>query len=540
LLRCWTYRFPLFATTSTAGPPAFGPNWSIDVNVTIEERIRRYASDLDTAAAAHVASRAEARTEELAPLGVVSARPTGVRVPRAWLIAAASLVLLATSIAVLSRRDPADVGGTVSSLGTPWVVPGPIDGYHLWYAQSLDSGRSYQERYRVLVARPAADGGFADPVTITIGERSRLWIDKERVATYEPTPTPVAGRTGEFVEDSINHTLVLQYAIDNGDVVILSPAKPTIDSRQTLLDLAAVVVPTSDGTLTTAAELPRGYQVLAAMNMHHFFGTAPLLTFIDDSRRSLIDIETEATPPPGYELFKMQQHLEPVAVRGAPGWYTSSSDSVTGMTTTASLFWRESSGEVIAITSTGRPGSDESLSMAELVAIADGLQAVSADDWQVLASEADEVGTGVGDQAGPTQVAFPTTPAAYRVDVAKLDPAADPYGIARYVPVDDSSDLPIIEIRLHHLSPEDWDQRLGTELAGHERAQANGRTLIDTSPGLNEADGTADRRAAAMEWVTNVVVEVILYMPNNTSLSLTFTDLAALAHQLNGVSFFTT
>ena len=487
-----------------------------------------------------VAGRLDVRFGEVAPLDVVRDRPAGVRSRRAWLVAAASLVLLSGSIAVLSRREAVYVVGNDSSQGTLWVVPGPINGFHLWYAQSLDSGLSYQERYRVLAARPAADGGFADPVTITIGERSRLWIDQQRVATYEPTPTPVAGRTGEFVEDSINHTLVLQYALDNGDVVVLSPGKATIDSRRTLLDIAAAVVPTADGTLTTTAELPGGYQMLAAMNMHHFFGTAPLLTYIDDSQRSMINIETEAAPPPGYELFKMQQDLEPVVVHGASGWYTSFSNPDTGMTTTASLFWREPSGEVITITSTDGPGSHESLSEAELVAIADGLQPVSENDWQVFAGGADQVGTGVGDQAGPTQVAFPTPPAGYRLDAAKLDLTANPYGIARYVPVDDSSDLPIIEIRLHRLSPENWDQRLGTELAGHERTQANGRTLIDTSPGLNSADGPTDRRAAAMEWTTNLVVEIVVEMPNDTPLSFTLTDLAALANQLNGVSFFTT
>lgn len=509
------------------------------MNGTIEERIRRYASDLDTATVEYVANRVDARSGEIAPLDVVSARSAGVRVGRAWLVAAAALVLFSASIALLSRREPADVLGTDSSLSTPWVIPGPIDGFHLWYAQSLDSGLAYQERYRVLVARPDADGGFVDPVTITIGSRSRLWIDKERVASYEPTPIVVAGNDGEFVEDSNNDMLALQYTIENGDVVVVRTDNATIDSRQTLLDLASVVVPTSDGTLTTAAELPGGYQLLAAMNMHRFFGTAPLLTFSDDGRRSLINIEAEAAPPSGYELFKMQQHLEPVEVRGGPGWYTSFSDPVSGIATTASVFWRESSGEVITVTSNGTPGSDESLSKVELVAIADGLRAASANDWQVFAGGADEVGAGVGDQAGPTQVAFPTMPAGYRLEVAELDLTTNPYGIARYVPVDDSADLPIIEIRLHRLSPEDWDQRLATELAGSQRTQANGRVLIDTGRGLNSAYGTTGRQAAAMEWVTNVVVEIIAYMPNETPLSVTFTDLASLANQVNGVSFFT-
>jgi|GEM_PF-6975061 len=509
---------------------------------TAPEGLRDAVLDIVTVhfGAPAVAGRVLISSGEVAPADVLVARPAGVRTRRTWLIAAASLVLLAGSVAVLSRREPARVGSGDSSLDTPWVVPEPIDGFHLWYAQSLNSGLSYQERYRVLVARPTVGGGFADPVTITIGERSQLWIDQTRVAPYQPTPTPVAGVTGEFVEDSRNHILVLQYALDSGDVVVLRVVNPTVDSRQTMLDIAAVVVPTSDGTLTAAADLPDGYQRLAAMNMHHFFGTAPLLTFVDDNGMSTIEIETEAAAPLTYELFKMQQRLDPVVIRGAPGWYTSFSDPVTGRTTTASVFWRESSGEVITITSTNVSGPDEPLSQAELVAIADGLHSVSPDDWQVTANGADQAGAGVGNQAGPTQVAFPTMPAGYRLDSAKLDLTAEPYGIARYIPVDDTSDLATIEIRLHHLGPEDWDQRLRTELAGHERTQANGRTLIDTSPGLNSADGNTGRQAAAMEWVTNVVVEIVVYMSNDTPLSFSLADLAALANQLNGVSFFTT
>ena len=109
------------------------------MNVTIEERIRRYASDLDTATVEYVANRVDARSGEVAPLDVVSARSAGVRVGRAWLVAAVALVLLTASIALLSRREPANVLGTDSSLGTPWVIPGPIGGFHLWDARSLDS-----------------------------------------------------------------------------------------------------------------------------------------------------------------------------------------------------------------------------------------------------------------------------------------------------------------------------------------------------------------------------------------------------------------
>lgn len=250
----------------------------------------------------------------------------------------------------------------------------------------------------------------------------------------------------------------------------------------------------------------------------------------------MISIETEAETPPSYELFKMQDDLEPATVRGVAGWYTSRRDPISGTTSSAALFWREPSGVVVNISSADVGGGGGALSKDDLISIANGLTTASAADWQAFAEQAESTGTGIGELAGPIQVAFPTAPTGYQLDSAHLDDSQDPYGTARYVPVDQAQGLPIIEVRLRAISPEDWARWVESELAGHERSQANGRTLIETSPGLN--GGNAGARSAAFEWVTNVVVELVAYMPDNSPVSLAFTDVAALANQVNGVSFF--
>lgn len=509
------------------------------MSMSVEERLRRYAEDLDGAAAAYSSPAVDQPTSNVVQLDVINRTSTRPG-PRRILLVAAAILLIGGAVTVLARRELHKQTADYPALDSHWVVPGPISGYHLWYAQTLDSGLTYQERYRVLVARPIDDGGFFDPVTITIGDRWRIWIDKERVAIYAPEATAVAGTTGEFVEDTLNRTLVLQYAVGNGDVVVLGMRNPVPASRQTLLDLAQAVLPTNEGTLASPAELPDGYQVLAAMKMHHFFGAAPLLTFIDDdTRTSIINIETEAaTPPPNYELYKMQEILEPVEVRGVTGWFTTDRTSTTGQPTGGSMFWREPTGEVITINwSDGKNSPGRSALKAELLKIANDLRTVSETEWRVVAGQADETGAGLGEMAGPVQVAFPKTPDGYQLDSAELQPLGDQYGLARYVPFDPSSGLPIIEIRLHNLSPEDWDRMLAIQLAGRERMQANGRMLIDggTGPGAGE---TANQRSAAFEWVTNVVVEIVVSMPDGSPPTATFADLAELANQLNGVTFF--
>lgn len=506
------------------------------MSLSVEERLRRYADDLDVAAAACASSTVDQSTSNVAQFDVITRSRIRPR-QRRLLLAAATLLLIAGAVTVLVQRDSRERTASYPALGSHWVVPGPISGYHLWYAQSLNEGLGNAERYRVLVAQPS-DAGFINPVSITIGEKWRLWADETNTADYQVDLIEVGGTTGEFVEDSINRTLVLQYELSNGDAVILGMRNPIPGSRQILLDLAGIVVPTDAGTLVAPPDLTDGYQVLAAMNMRHFFGTAPLLSFIDDdTRQTMINIESEAaTPPPSYELFKMQETLERVDVRGVAGWFTVSHGPST-KEIGGTVFWREPSGEVITVSGSNGPNpTGRSALKAELLRIANDLRSVSESEWQDLAVTADSTGAGVGELAGPTQVAFPTTPDGYQLKSAELQPVGDQYGVARYVPIDPSSGLPIIEIRLHNLSPEDWDRMLATELAGRERMQANGRMLIDggTGPGAE----TANQRSAAFEWVTNVVVEIVVSMPDGSPPTATFADLAELANQLNGVTIF--
>jgi hypothetical protein len=512
------------------------------MSLTVEERLRRYTLDLDAAAQQRPQSDGADRDGPPLAVDVVESDRTDRRRRALVAVAACLLLVVGAAIALLHGRRPSRPGIAPPS-GSDWLVPNEIPAYHLWFARSLQTGLDYQERYRMQLARPTGNGGYTDPVTVTIGDSLRLWNNNEGVRTT----VDVDGQSGEIFEDINNGLTVLQYQRGDGDAVVFTDDGDPISSetKQLLQEFAAVVKPADDGSLHTVGELPDDYQVLVAMTMDQEFGAAPLLQYIDnDTHQALVEIETETFPPADYELFKMGHEIEPIAVRGVTGWFTvrlNTSPNRSQILGPTGLFWRERTGQVVSIVSNGQPNGREPLTKAELVAIANDLHAVSESEWQGLAQTAESTGPGVGAAVGPTQVAFPTPPAGYRLDFAHLVDINETYGQARYVALQDPTHQPVIDILLRNWTPQTWQSKINGALRDSERSVANGRRVIDTSPGLSDTPEDQGSRAVAMEWFTDVIVEIVVYTPDHTPLGDAYdnTALTRLANTVNGVDFFT-
>ncbi len=437
------------------------------MSLTLEQRILRYAKDLDDAVEERRAASDEAgRSHEPVPVAETRSHPAARG--RGTLVVAATCVVLTIGAAVAILHGRRESRKAVApATGADWLIPNEIGGYHLWFAQSLQTGVSYPERYRMQLARPTDNGGFTDPVTVTIGDSvNRLAGDNDPSVTR--TTMEVRGLTAEIVEGSSSGRTVLQYRLVNGDAVLfVDNADPVGDDTRALLQrFAQAITPTDDGSsLAVTGNLPANYQVLAAMNMQQEFGAATDLTFVDnDTRKSLLFIDTETSTPPGYELFRITSAVEPVRVRGVMGLITTSTDTpaesvpqiggtVFNTNESTVLSWREPTGQLISINSTGTPDAPHKLTNDALVAIANGLQPVTESQWQTFAQTAESTGPGVGAAVGPTQVSFPTPPAGYQLAFAHLDEAAEIYGQARYVSQDDPAHQPVIDVLLRRWSP---------------------------------------------------------------------------------------
>lgn len=523
------------------------------MSITVEERIRRYAQDLDVAVEERRVSSDEATHVDL-PISVAVTESHSTRRTRRTLVAASVCVILAAGAAVaIVRGHREQRHGVAPATGSDWLVPNDIDGYHLWFAQSLQNGVSYLERYRMQLARPTVNGGFTAPVTVTIGDSYNRLAGHNENQPVTTTPVEVNGQSAEIVEGSNMGRTVLQYQLSKGDAVVFADNADAVGdaTRELLQQFAEAITPTSDGSLEVTGDLPADYRVLAAMNMQQEFGAAPDLTFIDnDNRQSLLFIDTEASTPPGYELLRIGSEVAPVEVRGVMGWITTDTDTADVVPATTGtvfkspgstvLFWREPTGQLVSINSTGAPNGSAAMTKDDLVAIANNLRPVTETDWQTFAQTADSTGEGVGAAVGPTQVAFPTPPAGYRLDFAHLDYADEIYGQARYISQDDPLHQPVIDVLLRRWSPATWQSHLDGDLRDNGRGTANGRRIINTSPGLPTSNPHQDAHAVAMQWTTDVIVEVVVHPPDHAPLGEQYNSqgLAELANSVNGVDFF--
>lgn len=429
---------------------------------------------------------------------------------------------------VLSPADPTDKG-------TGWFVPSVLDGFRLFDSQVLQQGLSYQEKYRVLLVQTNRNGSFVNPVTVQLGDRNRVWVSDQGSGQLSARAVTVAGTQGQVVRDPINATLVVQYALDDGRAIALTTHRVDAAGEQILLDLASVVVASGPRTLAAPPTLPDGYQVMQAGDTTGYFGIAPLLDLVDGQQNQrTLSIESEASPPPGYELFKMNDTLEPVTVRGVDGWLTTyataTDQSVPNPTLqSSSVFWRTPKGQVVSVVGYG-------FDRDEIVTIANNLREVSETEWRAFAETATTVGPGLGADTGPPELAPPRPPVGYRLDVAHVDNIANPYALVRYVPDGDATTSIALEIRLVREAPETWQQRLDTSLKDRPTWEANGRTLIDTGPGPSAGGGLPDERQVGFQWTKGITVEIRAHTTDGTPLAtnLDYDQLRDIANSLNG------
>jgi hypothetical protein len=455
-------------------------------------------------------------------------------------VAAAGLLVVALLVTIRSRNTIAPADSAPVTSGSGWFIPGSAAGSRIFFSQVLESGLSYSEKYRVLLATRSADGVLDHPITAQFGEINRIWIRNEGVEQITRREIEVAGVQGEAVRDSVNGTLIIQYQIDETRAIVLTSAHESVSTEQSMLDIAAAIRISGPRSLSIEGELPAGYEVVQASDMTRWFGAAAHISLVGDgSNTKLVEIESQMSPPPGYEFFQMMDTLKPVVVRGLDGWYTTSrtvdlSQRPMTQTTNSKVFWRTPAGQVVTVSGWG-------VDAGTTLAIANQLRQVDQPEWLAFAATAETVGPGVLDQDLP-RLTIRSAPEGYRLDFAKADSddSGDVnreavYGVARYVSLDPINTA-VLDIRLIRESPEAWQARLDTVLADRRTWDANGRTLVNTGIEPAAVDGvTSARRSVAYQWVKGVVVEFEAYTTDGSVLGTRFgfDELAALAHTVN-------
>lgn len=460
---------------------------------------------------------------------------------RAGALAATVVAIVVGAVAVVdrpsSRRiEPAGVADAATEPG--WYLPTEVDGLDPFFAQVLGEGLTFQEKFRIVLARPIGGDVLGGSVTVALGSTARLWVDPAQGGQYVSEPVTAAGFDGLALHDAINDVRIVEYEIGDGRAIVITASTATTTPVQSLMDVAAALDVTGPRTLAVTRGLPDGYQVVQEGDTTGSFGPAMLMDFVGttDNQR-ILEIESQPAAPPGSELLQIMETLEPVVVGGRPGWYTTSSPPlgpgpIDPALASGAVIWRATDGAAVRV---GGSGSTRE----QLLRIAEGLKSVSREEWLASANTFPSTGPGLDGLVPSPPVALAAPPDGYRLVSAQFDQAAtadgDVYASARYESTGSSTAGQVLEIRLVRTSPEAWQQALDTTYVGNRMWTANGRDLIDVGPRSASGGALPSHRTVAFQWIKGVVVEFDASTADGSALDtmLDFDGLREIANSVN-------
>lgn len=322
-------------------------------------------------------------------------------VARRWPVqaAAAAIVVAGAGALVWSTQRDQSTGATSTptpvptsaapdmavQMNTPLrLLPRGLDGFQL---QSVSEQPAPQPQGRtwLLLATPHSDGSYTDKLFVQRTARDRVWITAgpNSEVSYETTNEQVDGHDVEVLFDPTNHILTAQYDLGDGTAVQIvdnSPGDDIAAASSRLLNVVAAIEPVGDIDLGIAAP-PDTSTVIFHGDPGTTGGPASFLFYVQavaDADTSwsgqTVGLTVTATDDETLPLLAMADSLEPLEIRGQPGYITTHRYPGETNAITTTLIWPEAPGQWVTLTG-------DNLSLDEMTRLANNLVIVSDHEW---------------------------------------------------------------------------------------------------------------------------------------------------------------